>query len=317
MARSPEAGCVVQKSVRAGVALALLCLLILGVMPILANARPAGSDGLAFAIWMTFWQLMAALPLFFYERATVPRPAVDATPPVSRRRMAAIALLTGAMFGLSTYMYIVAAEKAGAVGMGIALQAYPLFAMLLEAVFQGKRKSPAELGFTLMMIAALVYLTTGGTMRLSGLSYWSVFALGIPLLWSIAHLMLKRILETMPVSPNQVTVSRLVISGVFLLLVQAALGESGLLVAALSDGAFQRAAIALGIAYYLELILWFYAMRHIDVSVGSSVTVPAPAVTMLIAVTILGEPVETYQVVSMAVIAAALYGLLLAGRRRG
>lgn len=313
--QSPR-GCVMQKSVRLGVAIAFACLLILGVMPVLANSRPSGSDGLAFAIWMTFWQLVAALPLFFYERATTPRPAADAALPVSRRRMAAIALLTGAMFGVSTYMYIVAAEKAGAVGMGIALQAYPLFAMLLEAVFQGKRKSPAEIGFTLLMIAALAYLTTGGTMRLSGLSYWSVFALGIPLLWSIAHLMLKHILETMPVSPNQVTVSRLVISGVFLLLVQAALGETGLLVAALSDGAFQRAAIALGIAYYLELVLWFYAMRHIDVSLASSVTVPAPAVTMLIAVTIIGEAVETYQVVSMAVIAAALYGLLLAGRRR-
>ena len=188
--------------------------------------------------------------------------------------------------------------------------------MLLEAIFQGKRKSPAEIGFTLLMIAALVYLTTGGTMRISGLSFWSVFALGIPLLWSIAHLMLKRILETMPVSPNQVTVSRLIISGAFLLLVQAALGQTGLSVAALSDGAFQRAAIALGIAYYLELILWFYAMRHIDVSLGSSVTVPAPAVTMLISVAILGETVETYQIVAMAVIAAALYGLLLAGRRK-
>lgn len=304
-----------QKSVRLGVAIAFACLLILGVMPVLANSRPSGSDGLAFAIWMTFWQLVAALPLFFYERATAPRPAVDVALPVSRRRMAAIALLTGAMFGVSTYMYIVAAEKAGAVGMGVALQAYPLFAMLLEAVFQGKRKTRAEIGFTLLMIVALAYLTTGGTMRLSGLSYWSVFALGIPLLWSIAHLMLKHILETMPVSPNQVTVSRLVISGVFLVLVQAALGETGLLVAALSDGAFQRAAIALGIAYYLELVLWFYAMRHIDVSLASSVTVPAPAVTMLIAVTIIGEAVATYQVVSMAVIAAALYGLLLAGRR--
>lgn len=308
-------GCVMQKSVRLGVAIAFACLLILGVMPVLANSRPSGSDGLAFAIWMTFWQLVAALPLFFYERATAPRPAVDVALPVSRRRMAAIALLTGAMFGVSTYMYIVAAEKAGAVGMGVALQAYPLFAMLLEAVFQGKRKTRAEIGFTLLMIVALAYLTTGGTMRLSGLSYWSVFALGIPLLWSIAHLMLKHILETMPVSPNQVTVSRLVISGVFLVLVQAALGETGLLVAALSDGAFQRAAIALGIAYYLELVLWFYAMRHIDVSLASSVTVPAPAVTMLIAVTIIGEAVATYQVVSMAVIAAALYGLLLAGRR--
>jgi drug/metabolite transporter (DMT)-like permease len=308
-------GCVMQKSVRLGVAIAFACLLILGVMPVLANSRPSGSDGLAFAIWMTFWQLVAALPLFFYERATAPRLAVDVALPVSRRRMAAIALLTGAMFGVSTYMYIVAAEKAGAVGMGVALQAYPLFAMLLEAVFQGKRKTRAEIGFTLLMIVALAYLTTGGTMRLSGLSYWSVFALGIPLLWSIAHLMLKHILETMPVSPNQVTVSRLVISGVFLLLVHAALGETGLLVAALSDGAFQRAAIALGIAYYLELVLWFYAMRHIDVSLASSVMVPAPAVTMLIAVTIIGEAVATYQVVSMAVIAAALYGLLLAGRR--
>lgn len=305
-----------QKSVRLGVAIAFVCLLILGVMPVLANSRPAGSDGLAFAIWMTLWQLAAALPLFLYETVRVPRAVREAAPAVPRSRMTAIALLTGAMFGLSTYMYIVAAEKAGAVGMGIALQAYPLFAMLLEAVFQGKRKSRAEVGFTLVMIAALAYLTTGGTMRLSGLSYWSVFALGIPLLWSIAHLMLKSVLESMPISPNQVTVSRLVISGLFLLLVQAALGETGLLVAALSDGAFQRAAIALGVAYYLELVLWFYAMRHIDVSLGSSVTVPAPAVTMLIAVTILGEPVETYQMVSMAVIAAGLYGLLLAGRRR-
>ncbi len=305
-----------KKSVRAGIALALLCLLILGVMPILANARPAGSDGLAFAIWMTVWQLIAALPLFYYERATDRKPGNRATLPASRRRMAVIALLTGVMFGLSTYMYIIAAEKAGAVGMGIALQAYPLFAMLLEGAFQGKRKSPAEIGFTLLMIAALVYLTTGGTMRISGLSYWSVFALGIPLLWSIAHLMLKRILETMPISPNQVTVSRLIISGAFLLLVQAALGQTGVFVAALTDGAFQRAAIALGIAYYLELVLWFYAMRHIDVSVGSSVTVPAPAVTMLISVMILGEPVEAYQIVAMGVIAAALYGLLLAGRRK-
>ena len=39
-----------------------------------------------------------------------------------------ITLLTGAMFGLSTYMFVVAAEKAGPVSMVIALQAYPLFA---------------------------------------------------------------------------------------------------------------------------------------------------------------------------------------------
>lgn len=43
------------------------CLVVLGLLPILANARPAGSDGLAFAVLLTFWQLLAALPLFLRE----------------------------------------------------------------------------------------------------------------------------------------------------------------------------------------------------------------------------------------------------------
>ena len=71
----------------------------------------------------------------------------------------------------------------------------------------------------------------------------------------------------------------------------------------------------LGVAYYTELVLWFHAMRHIDVSVASSVTVPAPAVTMLISVALLGGSVERYQIWAMIVIALALYGLLLAGKR--
>lgn len=304
------------QSPRVGILLAFACLLILGAMPILSNARPVGSDGLAFAIWLTFWQLVSSLPLLFVERRGGMRREVHPLTTGTKSRIAGIAILTGAMFGLSTYLYVLTAEKAGAVSMVIALQAYPVMAMLIEAVFQGKRKTPAEIGFTLLMIAALIYLTTGGTFRIGNLSGWSVLALAIPLLWSIAHILIKTILETMPVSPNQVTVSRLVISGIFLLLVQALLGQTDLLFAALGDFAFQRAALVLGVAYYLELVLWFHAMRHIDVSLGSSLTVPAPVVTMLISVVLLGETVAPFQILAMAVIAFAVYGLLLAGPRR-
>ena len=218
------------------------------------------------------------------------------------------------MFGLSTYMYVVAAEKAGAVSAAVALQAYPLFAILWEALFLGKRKTRAELGFTALMIGALVYLITNGTFRISGISWWSVYALGIPLLWSVAHILLKRVLDTTPITPNQVTVSRLIISGVTLLLLQAVFGTPGDLQRGLADPDFQRAAFVMGFAYYLELIIWFYAIRHIEVSVASSVTVPAPAVTMLIAVTLLGQEVARYQVLAMMVIGVAMYGLLFAGK---
>jgi len=42
---------------------------LLGVLPLLANARPKESEGLAFTIAVTFWQLFCALPLFLYELA--------------------------------------------------------------------------------------------------------------------------------------------------------------------------------------------------------------------------------------------------------
>ncbi|MBZ8134573.1 DMT family transporter [Afifella sp. IM 167] len=297
-----------------GIIFAFLCLGILGAMPILANQRPESSDDLGFAIWLTFWQILAGLPLFLIEL----RRGKRASSALWRLPFRAflIALLTGAMFGIATYMYVVAARKAGAVSMAIALQAYPIFAIVMEAVFQGKRKTATEIAFTLVLLAALFYLTTEGTFRIAEISWWSAFALGIPLLWASAHMLLRGVLTTLPVTPNQVTVSRLILSGICLLLLQAAFGEPGALGEALVDLKVQRAAIVLGLAYYLELLLWFHAMRHIDVSVASSVTVPAPAVTMLITVLILGGRVEIWQIAAMTVIVLAMYGLLLAGRSR-
>ncbi|MCB1503298.1 MAG: DMT family transporter [Bauldia sp.] len=299
---------------RRGVALALLCLLILGVMPILATARPAGTGSLVFTAWMTAWQLVASLPLLIREHAAGHRTLLGQVPDGRRGRTAAVALVTGAMFGLSTTMYIVAADKAGPVNMAIALQAYPLFAILIEAVFLGKRKTGTELAFTALMLAALLYLVTDGTLLPSAVSWWSVFALGIPLIWSVAHILLRQILVGAAITPNQVTVSRLVISGIFLLVLALGLGEGGALAAAAADFALQKAAFLLGLAYYAELIVWFSAIRHLDVSVASSMVVPTPAVTMLIAVLFLGEGIALYQIVAMAVIALAMYGLLWAGR---
>jgi len=300
---------------RLGITLAFVCLLILGVMPILASVRPAGASSLTFTVWMTVWQLASAVPLFLREQAQGHGGLFGKVAPGRRGRTAAIALITSAMFETSTLMYVVAAEKAGPVNMAIALQAYPLFAIGVEAALLGKRKSAGELACTGLMLVALVYLVTDGTFLPDDVSWWSVFSLGIPLIWAIAHILLRQVLVGTAITPNQVTVSRLVISGMMLLAAALFLGEGSALLAVATDGAFQKAAFLLGLAYYLELIVWFNAIRHVDVSVASSVIVPTPAVTMLIALAFLGEGIALHQIVAMAAIAAAMYGLLFAGRR--
>lgn len=302
-------------SVGKGVALALVCLGLLGTMPIIANLRPAEVDALSFAFALSVWQVVFALPVFGVElkRGTKGIFGAHLTPP-ARRRMVGVALLTGAMFGLSTYLYVLAVTKAGAANAAIAIQAYPVFVILIETLALKRRKTLAELALTGVMIGALYFLGTGGTFRMSGLSPWVLVALGVPFLWSIAHVIIKEELSRTPITPIQVTLFRVGISTVFLFGVLALVAPTDI---AQSFGAvLHLTSMAMGLVYFTELVFWFYAVRHIDVSLASSITTPWPALTMVLAVPILGERIEAYQIVALIVVIACIYGLTLLGLRK-
>ena len=302
----------------AGVSLAFVCLFILGFMPILSDSRPAAFEALSFAAFLSVWQLVFACPLVLREIRSANPGIFDADlPPRLKRRTIAIILITGMIFGLSTFAYVLAIDKAGAVSAAIAIQAYPLFAILWETLFLGRRKTPVELSFTVVLLLALYYLATGGTWRIEGFSLWFLFALTIPFLWSVAHIIIREVLSRTPITPAQVTFFRVLVSAFFLVGVMIAVHGPDRIAQDLGNLGFQKFALAMGLVYYLELIFWFYAVRTIDVSVASSITVPAPALTMVLAILFLGESVSVQQVTALGVVIVAVYGLLFAGARRG
>lgn len=301
------------RSVAPGLVLSFVCLVLLGMMPVIANSRPDGMEALPFALALSIWQVVFAGPVAAFEWRRIDRGILAARlSRPARRRLVALALVTGAMFGLATYLYVLGVEKAGAADAAIALQAYPLFAILWESLFLKRRKTRVELALTLGLIGALYYLGTGGTWRLAGLSPWFLVALGVPLLWSIAHVIIKEELARTPVTPAQVTFVRVAISTVFLAAVLALAGSPDELGAAV----FHVAAVAMGFVYYVELIVWFYAVRHIDVSLASSITTPWPALTMVLAALFLGDSIEGYQIWALIVVVACIYGLTLASLKK-
>lgn len=292
-----------------GIFLSLLCLLLLGTMPVIASSRPSGTDALVFACALSVWQVIFATPVLALERAGGERGIFGAAlPGRAMLRISATALVTGAMFGLSTWLYVLGVEKAGAGNAAIAIQAYPLFAILWEWLFLNRRKTAPELALTLTLLAALYLLGTGGTGRMSGLSPWFLVTLGVPFLWSVAHVIIKEELGRTPVTPVQVTFFRVAISTLFLLALLAA-GSGRPVWPALAGTLAHPAAVLMGLVYYLELILWFHAVRHIDVSLASSITTPWPALTMALAVPLLGETVAPYQIAALAVILFSIWGL--------
>jgi drug/metabolite transporter (DMT)-like permease len=72
----------------------------------------------------------------------------------------------------------------------------------------------------------------------------------------------------------------------------------------------------MGLVFYLELVNWFYAVKHVDVSVASSITTPTPIITMVLAIIFLQESIEVYQINAMLIVFLSLYGLLYFGKRK-
>ncbi|WP_342618325.1 DMT family transporter [Rhodoferax sp. GW822-FHT02A01] len=307
-----------QHSHARGVQLSLLCLLILGLLPIIATLRNGEGNAMAFSFWLSFWQLVFAVPVYLLQGRT-PQPAPEAhasKPHFSKGRTWALVLLTGTLFGAATFVYVLAVDRAGPVTFAVAVQAYPLFAVVWEAFFLKRRKSMAEIGLMLVIAAAMVYLGTQGTWQLSAITGGFWLALVVPLLWSIAHVIIKEMMNASAITPSEVIVTRVLIATV--LLGAASVWNQGLdgLVATATAPRFQGIAFLMGCAYYLELLSWFYAVKLIDVSRGASITAPAPALTLLISLAVLGQEVHGYQVVALVLVVGSVIGLIHSGHRR-
>ncbi len=304
-------------NIRTGVLLSFVCLCLLGLMPVITNSRPQTLNALNFALYLSLWQLVCSLPFFTKEITSGNRGIFSATLTSRfRRKTILIILVTGAIFGISTFVYVLSFEKAGTVSAAIAIQAYPLFAILWETLFLNRKKSPGELFFTLLLVLGLYYLATGGTWRIEGISLWFVFALLVPFLWSVAHIIIKEVLDKTPITPSQVTFFRVLVSSIILTAIAITVNGTESVLSGIKNLEFQKIAMLMGLVYYLELIIWFYAVKHIDVSLASSITTPAPALTMFLALTILHEPVQYYHLVTIFIVLISIYGILYAGKRK-
>jgi len=300
-----------------GIFLSFISLFLLGILPIISNSRPSALNALNFAFYLSLWELSCSLPLFFYELTKsnlgIFQKSIDSK---IRKKTFVVMVITGIIFTISTFFYVFAFDTAGTVSTAIAIQTYPLFSIVMEFILFKKKKRSSELIFTLIMIVGIYYLGTEGTWLISGFSPWFALALIIPLLWSIAHVIIKHTLDTSPITPNQVTFFRVLISSILLFGISSLLSGTSNIFEGFMNLEFQIFGFIMGIVYYLELVNWFSAVKHVDVSVASTITTPTPIITMVFALFILKESIELYQILAMIIVLVSLYSLIWSGRAK-
>lgn len=307
----------VKTNIKAGVALSFVSLLLLGIMPIISNSRPMEISALNFSLYLSIWQLIFSTPVFLIEYKFSNRGIFNANLSSGlKKKTVLIILATGALFGISTFLYVFSMEKAGTVSASIAIQAYPLFAILWETIFLNRKKSKSELLFTLLLIVGLYYFGTYGTWQIKGLSYWFILTLSVPFIWSVAHVIIKEILDKTPITPAQVTFFRVLVSVIVIFAISASTKDLNQVADLMRNHCFQMYAMAMGFVYYIELINWFYAVKYVDVSVASSIITPWPAITVFLAIIFFHESIKSYQVVTLVIVFISVYGILFSGVKK-
>jgi drug/metabolite transporter (DMT)-like permease len=186
----------------------------------------------------------------------------------------------------------------------------------MEFVLFRKKKRILEILFTVLMLVGIYYLGTEGTWLISGFSPWFLLALVVPILWSIAHVIIKNNLDKSPITPNQITFIRVSISTVILFTLIIVFKGGNNLISGLFNPSFQIFGFFMGLVYYLELVNWFYAVKHVEVSVASAITAPTPIITMILAVFVLNEIFEIFELVALLIVLFGLYGIIWSGRRK-
>jgi len=300
-----------------GILLSFVSLGLLGILPIISNSRPSSLDSLTFAFYLSVWQLVCAIPFFVIEwkteRVGLADPSLD---PTRHNYALKIIVITGLIFSVSTYLYVLAFEKAGTVNAAIAIQAYPLFAILIESILLSKKKQTREILLTVLLCLGLYYLATGGSWMASGVSLWFILALAVPLLWSIAHIIIKHTINQDLITPKQITFFRVLIATLFLGILASAINDQQVVFQGLFNPEFQRYAFFMGVVYYAELINWFYAVKYVDVSVASSITTPTPVITLILSLIFLHEMIFPYQLIGLVIVLISLYGLIFYERKK-
>ncbi|MEX2680024.1 MAG: DMT family transporter [Candidatus Sigynarchaeota archaeon] len=298
----------------AGIVYALVVLLGNGFLPVINNARPSDLEEILFTLMTVVVELATITPFVFLEQRHNSKPMREfLSSKVNWRRYWIWFVLIGAIFAVATYLLVVGLSMSDPTTGSVAMKTMPISSVIIGYFFLGERLTWRHVACIALMLVAVIFVATKGTFSLGELSIGAILLLVPPAFWSVGHALSKKLLTRGIVSATQMIAIRTSISGTILLVVYL-LATGGSSAWQITNGSYLIFMILMGTNYAAMHYCWYKALQRIDMSLATGIGIPSPIVTALLAVTLLGSPIQWYHVVGMAASFAGLFGLLWQGK---
>lgn len=258
-----------------GTLLAFLGMFLYGIEPVVIKANP--TNPLSFA---AFSALIASLILWPIVLLTSRWKEVKENPQYIPR-----AFLVG-VFGtaLAYIAYSYGARLSTAINASLITRAEVLFSFVLAYVFLREKIAKGQIFWSLSILVGLFLVITQGKAIVPRKG--DLLLLLVPLFWQSGHVIAKKL----PYNPFLIAAFRNTFGGILLFLL------------ALPSGLkFSKLAVAEGIILSFGQVIWYLAIKRINLSKATAIITPAPAVAIGVA-TLLGEEFTVYHLVGFVLI---------------
>ncbi|MDN5319909.1 MAG: hypothetical protein PWP49_329 [Thermococcaceae archaeon] len=258
-----------------GTLLAFLGMFLYGIEPVVIKANP--TNPLSFA---AFSALIASLILWPIVLLTSRWKEVKENPQYIPR-----AFLVG-VFGtaLAYIAYSYGARLSTAINASLITRAEVLFSFVLAYVFLREKIAKGQIFWSLSILVGLFLVITQGKAIVPRKG--DLLLLLVPLFWQSGHVIAKKL----PYNPFLIAAFRNTFGGILLFLLAF---PSGL--------EFSKLAVAEGIILSFGQVIWYLAIKRINLSKATAIITPAPAVAIGVA-TLLGEEFTVYHLVGFVLI---------------
>ncbi|WP_457742168.1 DMT family transporter [Thermococcus sp.] len=270
-----------------GTALAFAVLILLSLEPVVIKANPI--NPLAFA---SLSALMASLLLWPVVLIRGGAGEIQEKPGELKKTFLTGLFATAIAYSLFSY----GTRLSSAINSAIITRFEVFYSFLISWLLLRERITRRAVVSALALIAGVFLVVTQG--KRPELLKGDVLLLLTPLFWQLGHAIAKRT----DYSPVTIATLRNTFGGLILIIPAIATGF-----------AFTKLALAEGLIIALTQSLWYLAIARINLSKATAILTPAPALTVLLSVVLLGESVSAYHIAGLTLITL---GTLLISREK-
>ncbi len=294
---------------RKGLIFGVIATVLIGLQPIVANARPKFIDPFVYSILTLFFESLIFFPIMLlqrhlfklkFEKDQISQEERDSYLYGYKKNKLCL-LYVGITFGIGQILFFLGYGLAGSINGALAQKTTIFFSLLLGYLILNEKITRIQIIFSSFLFFGLILAVTEGTFNILKINVGVMIILFLASLWMLAHTLTKPIFNRKEGFPSQIvfirnTIGTIILFFTFLIIFPLEL------INMLSNPIVIFWGFLMGGTYGIGLYFWYTTLKYLDVGKASILVSPTPIVTAIFASLLLGEIFTIFHLIGTVIV---------------